>query len=161
MFYKKLDFIYVEIAKFQKTLDELETLYDKWLYVLRNLYKLEKRPKALRDKVFDRLFKEAEIATFSSEELRAYEDSLKAYRDIKNSIDTAKREGRAEGRAEGLVEGRAEGLVKGRAEGRAEGLVEGRAEERVEIARKMKAKGFTASEVSEMTGLNEEEIRAL
>ena len=133
VFYKKLDFIYVEIAKFQKTLDELETLYDKWLYVLRNLYKLEKRPKALRDKVFDRLFKEAEIATFSSEELRAYEDSLKAYRDIKNSIDTAKREGRAEGRAE----------------------------ERVEIARKMKAKGFTASEVSEMTGLNEEEIRAL
>ena len=95
--------------------------------------------------MFDRLFKEAEIATFSSEELRAYEDSLKAYRDIKNSIDTAKREGRAEGRAEGLVEGRAEG----------------RAEERVEIARKMKAKGFTASEVSEMTGLNEEEIRAL
>ena len=153
MFYKKLDFIYVEIAKFQKTLDELESLYDKWLYVLRNLYKLEKRPKALRDKVFDRLFKEAEIATFSSEELRAYEDSLKAYRDIKNSIDTAKREGRAEGRAEGLV--------KGRAEGRAEGLVEGRAEERVEIARKMKAKGFSASEVSEMTGLNEEEIRAL
>ena len=153
VFYKKLDFIYVEIAKFQKTLDELETLYDKWLYVLRNLYKLEKRPKALRDKVFDRLFKEAEIATFSSEELRAYEDSLKAYRDIKNSIDTAKREGRAEGRAEGLV--------KGRAEGRAEGLVEGRAEERVEIARKMKAKGFTASEVSEMTGLNEEEIKAL
>ena len=42
-----------------------------------------------------------------------------------------------------------------------EGRAEGRAEERVEIARKMKAKGFTASEVSEMTGLNEEEIKAL
>ncbi len=132
VFYRKLDFIYVEIAKFQKTEDELETLYDKWLYVLKNLYKLEQRPKALRDKVFDRLFKEAEIATFTPEELRAYEDSLKAYRDIKNSIDTAKREGRAEGLAEG----------------------------RREIARKMKAKGFPVSEISEMTGLHEEEVRS-
>ena len=101
VFYKKLDFIYVEIGKFKKSEDELETLYDKWLFMLKNLYKLENRPKALRDKVFDRLFQEAEIAKFSPEELREYEDSLKAYRDIKNSIDTAKREGRAEGRAEG------------------------------------------------------------
>ena len=38
----------------------------------------------------------AEIATFTPEELREYEDSLKAYRDIKNSIDTARREGNAE-----------------------------------------------------------------
>ena len=34
---------------------------------------------------------EAEIATFTPEELREYEDSLKAYRDIKNSIDTARK----------------------------------------------------------------------
>ena len=47
----------------------------------------------IEDKVFDRLFKEAEIAKFTPEELREYEDSLKAYRDIKNSIDTARREG--------------------------------------------------------------------
>ena len=43
------------------------------------------------------LSQEAEIAKFTPEELREYEDSLKAYRDIKNSIETAKREGRAEG----------------------------------------------------------------
>lgn len=36
-------------------------------------------------------------------ELREYEDSLKAYRDIKNSIDTAKEEGREEGRVEGIA----------------------------------------------------------
>ena len=173
MFYKKLDFIYVEIARFQKKEEELVTLYDKWLYVLKNLYKLESRPQALRDKVFDRLFKEAEIAAFTPEELREYEDSLKAYRDIKNSIETARREGLekglAEGRAEGLEKGRAEGLEKGRAEGlekgRAEGLEKGRAEgeksKSVTIARKMKEKGFPASDISEVTGLTEEEIEAL
>ena len=62
----------------------------------------------IEDKVFDRLFKEAEKATFTPEELREYEDSLKAYRDIKNSIDSARREGRAEGLAEGLAEGHVE-----------------------------------------------------
>ena len=42
------------------------TLYDKWLYVLKNLSTLNNRPKALRDKVFDRLFEEAEILPLSS-----------------------------------------------------------------------------------------------
>ena len=80
-------FIYVEIAKFNKSLIELETLYDKWLYALKNLYKLTQRPKELCDKVFDRLFEEAEIAKFTPQEMREYEASKMAYRDIKNSID--------------------------------------------------------------------------
>ena len=41
---------------------------------------------------------EAEIATFTPEELREYEDSLKTYRDLKNSLDTAEEKGRVEGR---------------------------------------------------------------
>ena len=45
---------------------------------------------------------EAEIASFTHTELKEYEDSSKAYRDIKNSLDTAKDEGRAEGRVETL-----------------------------------------------------------
>ena len=56
------------------------------------------------DKVFDRLFEEAEIAKFTPQEQREYEASKKAYRDIKNSIDTAKQEGRIEGRTEANIE---------------------------------------------------------
>ena len=48
----------------------------------------------------------------------------RAYRDIKNSLDTAKAEGLAEGFGKGRVEGRAEGLVEGLAKGRSETLVE-------------------------------------
>ena len=44
--------------------------------------------------VFTRLCAEAEIAKFTRAELREYEDSLKAYRDIKNSLDSAKQEGK-------------------------------------------------------------------
>ena len=91
----------------------------------------------IEDKVFDRLFKEAEIATFTPEELREYEDSLKAYRDIKNSIDSARREGRAEGRAEGHAEGKKD------------------------VARKMQSKVYCAADISEMTGLTDEESETL
>ena len=39
------------------------------------------------------------------EEMREYEASKKAYRDIKNSIDTAKQEGLAEGLEIGMEKG--------------------------------------------------------
>ena len=97
VFNDKLSFKYVEIAKFDKTEDELVTLYDKWLYVLKNLSRLDERPAALKEKVFSKLFEEAEIAKFTPTELKEYEDSLKAYRDVKNSIDTALEKGRVEG----------------------------------------------------------------
>ena len=97
VFNDKLSFKYVEIAKFDKTEDELVTLYDKWLYVLKNLSRLDERPAALKEKIFSKLFGEAEIAKFTPTELKEYEDSLKAYRDVKNSIDTALEKGRVEG----------------------------------------------------------------
>ena len=96
VFNDKLSFKYVEIAKFDKTEDELVTLYDKWLYVLKNLSRLDERPAVLKEKVFTKLFEEAEIAKFTPTELKEYEDSLKAYRDVKNSIDTALEKGREE-----------------------------------------------------------------
>ena len=137
----------------RQTEDELVTLYDKWLYVLKNLSRLDRQPAALKEKVFTKLFEEAEIAKFSKTELKEYEDSLKAYRDVKNSIDTALERGREEGRTEGLAKGRAEGLEKGRQKG-----IEQR---NVEIARKMLEAGMAVDVVMEMTGLSEDTVRRL
>ena len=130
---------------------------NKWLYALKNLYKLTQRPKALCDKVFDRLFEEAEIARFTPQEQREYEASKMAYRDIKNSIDTAKREGKEEGLAEGMEKGLAEGMEKGMAEGMEKGMNQ----RSLEIARKMLANGMDAATVMEITGLSAEEILLL
>ena len=94
VFNDKLTFKYVEISKFNKRIEELKTNYDKWLFVLQNLSRLDRQPEYLQTAVFNRLFAEAEIAKFTRAELREYEDSLKAYRDIKNSLDSAKQEGK-------------------------------------------------------------------
>lgn len=88
----KLMFNYVEVGRFDKTDEELTSLSDKWMYVLKNLSRLDNRPAALREKIFSKLFAAASVARFTPTELREYEDSLKAYRDIKNSLDTAKEE---------------------------------------------------------------------
>ena len=92
VFYDKLTFIYLEIPKFNKTVDELETRFDKWLYVIRNLNRLDKVPDKLRERVFEKLFETAEIAKFTPDQVRSYEDSIKYYRDLKSSLDTAKEE---------------------------------------------------------------------
>ena len=105
--------------------------------------------KALCDKVFDRLFEEAEIAKFTPQEQREYEASKMAYRDIKNSIDTAKREGKEEGLAEGMEKGLAEGMEKGMNQ------------RSLEIARKMLENGMDAATVMEITGLSESQLQQL
>ncbi len=100
IFYDKLTFIYLAMPKFNKTIEELETRFDKWLYVIRNLNRLDRLPEKLKEQVFEKLFETAEIARFTPEQVRSYEDSLKYYRDLKNSLDTAHDEGRTEGKIE-------------------------------------------------------------
>lgn len=94
IFYDKLTYIYLEMPKFLKTEAELTTSIDKWLFVLKHLPDLQGRPKALQERIFEKLFKTAEIAQFSQKERQEYEDSLKYYRDLVNTVDTAEMEGR-------------------------------------------------------------------
>ena len=91
----------------------------------------------------------------------SFEASKMAYRDIKNSIDTAKREGKEEGLAEGMEKGLAEGMEKGLAEGMKKGMEKGMNKRSLEIARKMLAKGLDEASVMDMTGLTAEEIKLL
>jgi predicted transposase/invertase (TIGR01784 family) len=132
VFYDKLTFIYLEMPKFAKTEKELETNFDRWLYVLKHLPQLTKRPARLQGKIFGKVFQTAEIAKFSPQEREQYEESLKYYRDLKNVIDTAVQE--AEVKTE---------LKKAQ-----------------EIARNLLAMNLTMQDVMRATGLSEEEITA-
>ena len=93
VFYDKLTFVYLEMPKFNKSEDELVTMFDKWMFVLRNLSRLLERPKALQDRIFQRLFDQAEIAKYSDAERRLYEASQKEYWDYTSTLETAERKG--------------------------------------------------------------------
>ena len=86
---------------------------------------------------FDRLFEEAEIAKFTPQEMREYETSKMAYRDIKNSVDTAKREGIAEGMEKGMNQ------------------------KALDIARNMLADGVDINLIMKYSGLTQEQIEKL
>lgn len=137
VFNDKLTFVYLEMPKFHKTEHELETLFDKWMFVLKNLSRLMERPAALQERVFNRLFEAAEIAKFSPEKLYAYEESLKVYRDWNNVIDTAIQKGEAIGEAKGEQR-------KAKA-----------------IARNLKNTGLSIAEIATATGLSADEINSL
>ena len=111
----------------------------------------------LTDFGFDRLFEEAEITKFTPQEMREYETSKMAYRDIKNSVDTAKREGIAEGKEIGMKEG----MAKGKQEGLAEGMEKGMNQKALEIAENMLAMGLSAEQVAKATQLPLEIIKNL
>ena len=134
VFYDKLTFLYLEMPKFNKTEDELVTMFDKWLFVLRNLSGLMERPAALQERIFTKLFEQAEIARFTPQDAREYEESVKVYRDLTNVVNTAERKGREEGREEGRAEGFEEANLAN--------------------ARRMKALGLTNDIISQVTGLS-------
>ncbi len=83
------------------------------------------------------LLEQAEISKFNPQELMQYEDSVNAYRDIVNAINTAKKDSFAEGVAKGIEQ------------------------RNVEIARKMLGKGMTPEEVADMTGLSIADVDGL
>ena len=135
------------IVEMQKA--ELETMFDKWMFVLHNLGRLLDRPKALQDRVFKKLFEQAEIAHYSETERRQYFESQKEYWDYYSTMQTA------------LNKGRAEGLKQGRAEGRAEGFAEGEANERIKNAINLKANGVPSELIAKSLGISIEEIEGL
>ena len=95
--------------------------------------------------------------TMSDSDRRAYDahmDDIMVQNDV---LDTAKMEGRAEGRAEGLEEGRAAGLE----EGRAEGLEEGVQKKALEVAKNLKSMGLSIQDIQRVTGLSKDEIESL
>ena len=87
--------------------------------------------------------------------------SANAYRDIKNGMDAAKREGMEKGIAIGTEKGIAIGTEKGIAIGTEKGIQQGAQAKALEVARKMKARGLEDGMISEMTGLPAVEIRKL
>ena len=91
------------------------------------------------------------------EELKLYEDSVNAYRDIVNAIRTAEKKKFAEGMAEGMAKGKAEGM----AEGIAEGMAKGEKAAKVKIAANLLSHGVPMETIMQASDLSEEEIKSI
>jgi hypothetical protein len=86
IFSKKITFAYLELPLFDLKEEQLQTDLEKWTYVLKNLPNLTDLPKILDNKIFRRVFIMAEYANLPKEKKQEYNNSLKNYRDMYNSI---------------------------------------------------------------------------
>jgi predicted transposase/invertase (TIGR01784 family) len=133
IFYEKLKFVYLEMPHFMKEQDQLETRLDKWLYFIKHLEDFQNIPEIFNDTIFRQAFEKAEIAKYNDDEMYDYQQSLKVFRDNKNTFDYAKETA----------------------------FDEGKVEERLKIGKALKQKGVPTDIIMETTGLSESEINEL
>ncbi len=112
LFDTKLNFIYVELDRYQKNINEIKTDLDGWLYILKNISKLNDLPDSLRKLEFEKVFDLAEFTKLTKKEQQMYDSDLKRKWDAQNIIDFAMEEGLQKGLEEGRQKGRQEGYAE-------------------------------------------------
>ena len=136
-----LNFAFVELPKFNKPLDELETTLDKGLYALKNMKNMTQMPKQYVNTVFELLFSTAKLAKLSKEEQKMIDEAQKAkwdeYAIHKAAVDS------------------------GLQQGLEQGLEQGRNQRNREIAKKMLLKNKPIEEITEFTELSEADVLAI
>ena len=144
-----LRFVFLELGRFNKQISELETPFEKWIFLLKHLHNMKEIPSEFDEPLFKRLFLLAEIGNFTPGELEQYYKSLNNMGDYYNILHTAKEE------AERI------GLEKGLEKGLAQGLEKGDRDRAIKTAREMLADGMPVDKIAKYTDLSVEEIEAL
>ena len=148
-----LRFVFLELGRFNKRIWELDTVFDKWMYLLKHMHELVSIPEEFTEPVFARLYLLGEIHKFTADEYKQYQKSLEAMSELDNIIDSAAMLAEKRGREIGLAEGRIEG--------RAEGLAEGSHSRSIEIAKNMLSMSIDADTIAKATGLSVEDVNKL
>ncbi len=132
-----LNYIFIELPNFHKTMSELKTTEDRWLYALKNMGDEVECPENLSDSVLRRAY----------ERLRIVESSVNILdRQVENMVTEAEIEER-------LWENAQKGLKQG--------IEQGELHAKCEMAKALLAKGISVSIIAETSGLTEAEILAL
>ncbi|MEZ2269941.1 MAG: Rpn family recombination-promoting nuclease/putative transposase [Microcoleus sp.] len=132
-----LDLVFVELPKFTKQEDQLETLADKWIYFMKNARSLTSVPETM-DSIpeIHQAFDIANQARLSREELE--------------DLD----------RREQFIYDQQGAIIKAVQEGIEQGIEQGKREEKLAIARQLLSQLDNAT-ISQVTGLSVEDIRNL
>jgi len=102
---KDFEFSFIELPKFTKELEELESPLEKWIYFIKNAGDLTVIPTQYQNlQEFQEAFAIATQTSWDIKELELYDYiSLKEFDDI-NALRTAERKGEVRGREEGKLE---------------------------------------------------------
>jgi len=91
-----VEFNFIELPKFNKELNELQTLEEKWVYFIKNAENLDVIPESVEDEGLISAYHEANKHTWTQEELEAYDYAFLREEDERARLDNAKIKGAQE-----------------------------------------------------------------
>jgi predicted transposase/invertase (TIGR01784 family) len=93
---KDMEFTFIELPKFKLELHELKTLIEKWVYFIKNAESLEVVPENINDEGLISAYEQANVQTWTQEELDAYEYAFMREEDDRARLDKAEMKGKIE-----------------------------------------------------------------
>jgi len=152
-----IELVFAELPKFKKSLEELSSLTDKWLYFLKEANYLETVPHSLGAEAgIQKAFDIARHSQLTQEELDIFEKQAMFIHDSRNAVLL----GIQQGQEKGLKQGLQQGLKQGQEKGLKQGIEQGEKKANLKIARTLIGK-LPTNEISQITGLTAEEIEKL
>ena len=153
---KDFSFCFLELPKFNKTIDELHTMVEKWTYFFKrasNTSEADIEKITGLDIVIRQAYEALNQYSWSEQELFTYEREKKNELDAKAIL--------AQKEADGIAKGLAKGLAEGVEKGRAEGLETGKKEALYLVVKNLLARGSSTQDIQQATGLSQVEIESL
>lgn len=136
-----IELVFAELPKFRKSIEELDSLTDKWLYFLKEANHLEAVPERLGEEpAIQNAFEVARHSRLTRDELETLNRQSMFIHDSRNAVRL--------------------GVQQGIEQGVQQGIEQGKKEAQMEIARSLRSQ-LSIEQISQTTGLTISEIESL
>jgi predicted transposase/invertase (TIGR01784 family) len=138
---KDVQYTFIELPKFTKTLDEARTIKEKWVYFFKNAHKDMDIPESVRGTKIYAAYESLERFRWNAEQRRAYFEANLALQDESVKLKDA--------------------IKRGEKKGREEGEKKGRHDEKLETARRLYILGISDDLIIQGTGISNKDLSSL
>ncbi len=156
-----MEYNFIELEKFNKKLEEIETLVDKWIYFIKNAENLDVIPDNVKDKGLKQAYEDAEKHSWTKKELHDYDYASMRKQDRRGAKQLAVRRATKKGYEQGMEKGIEKGMEKGIEKGIEEGMEKGKQKREIEIAMEMIKDGEAIEKIIRYTKLEKATVEKL
>ena len=154
---KDIEFNFIELPKFNKKINELKTLTEKWVYFIKNAEDLEVIPDNTQDEGLKSAYEEANVQTWTTEELDAYDYAFMREEDERAKWDKAIKNAEKFGLEKGLEKG----LQKGLEQGLEQGLEKGEQKKEIEVVKGLDKIGLQKEKIAEALNISVQKVQQI
>lgn len=149
----ELEFNYIELPKFNKTIDELDNVVDKWIYFIKNAENLYMIPENITEKPLQEAYKVADMFMWKTWEKDKYESLLMMQTAAKDARNVKMREAKQKGIEQGIKQGMEQGIEQG--------IEQGMETKERALVINMYKNGMSLKQIASITKLSIEHVKTM